>query len=76
VTTSQVVRSSTGFSSSNPSNPAWPSTAPARAANRRASSSPLSAGTVIALILMTVMDFFLVDHVGLASCSQAGLRVS
>src|SRR5262249_48518029 len=30
-------------------------TAPARAANRRASSSPLSAGTVIALIFTTVM---------------------
>ena len=55
VTTSQVVRSSTGLSSSNPSNPAWSSTAPARAANRRASSSPLSAGTVIALIFTTVI---------------------
>src|SRR3984957_12862191 len=55
VTTSQVVRSSVGLSSSNPSNPSWLSTAPARDANRRASSSPLSAGTVIALILTTVM---------------------
>ena len=55
VTTSQVVRSSVGLSSSNPSNPSWLSTAPARAANRRASSSPLSAGTVIALILITVI---------------------
>src|ERR1700683_3681750 len=55
VTTSQVVRSSVGLSSSNPSNPSWSSTAPARAAKRRASSSPLSAGTVIALILTTVM---------------------
>src|SRR5580658_7984902 len=55
VTTSQVVRPSVGFSSSNPSNPSWSSTAPARAANLRPSSSPLSAGTVIALILTTVM---------------------
>src|SRR5882762_6141767 len=55
VTTSQTVRSSVGWSSSKPSNPSWLSTAPARAANRWASSSPLSAGTVIALILMTVM---------------------
>ena len=54
VITSHVVRSSVGLSSSNPSNPSWSSTAPALAANRRASSSPLSAGTVIALILMTV----------------------
>jgi hypothetical protein len=35
------------------------STAPARAANLRASSSPLSAGTVIALILTTVTRFTL-----------------
>ncbi len=55
VTTSQVARPSVGLSSSNPSNPSWLSTAPARAANLRASSSPLSAGTVIALILTTVM---------------------
>src|SRR5271169_6822800 len=55
VTTSQVVRPSVGLSSSKPSKPSWLSTAPARAANRRASSSPLSAGTVIALILTTVM---------------------
>src|SRR6516164_5506629 len=55
VTTSQVVRPSVGLSSSNPSNPSWSSTAPARWANLRASSSPLSAGTVIALILTTVM---------------------
>src|SRR5690348_10393464 len=54
VTTSQVVRPSVGLSSSKPSKPSWSSTAPARAANRRASSSPLSAGTVIALILTTV----------------------
>ena len=55
VTTSHVVRSSVGLRSSNPSKPSWLSTAPARAANRRASSSPLSAGTVIALIFTTVM---------------------
>src|SRR5579862_8397135 len=55
VTTSQVVRSSVGFSNSKPSKPSWLSTAPARAANLRASSSPLSAGTVIALILITVI---------------------
>jgi hypothetical protein len=55
VTTSQVVRPSVGLSSSKPSKPSWSSTAPARAANLRASSSPLSAGTVIALILTTVM---------------------
>src|SRR5579864_5828641 len=54
VTTSQVVRPSVGLSSSKPSKPSWLSTAPARAANLRASSSPLSAGTVIALILTTV----------------------
>ena len=53
VTTSQVVRSSVGCSSSKPSKPSWSSTAPARAANRLASSSPVSAGTVMALILMT-----------------------
>jgi type IV secretory pathway VirB10-like protein len=56
VTTSQVVRPSVGLSSSKPSKPSWLSTAPARAANLRASSSPLSAGTVIALILTTVMS--------------------
>src|SRR5579862_9285092 len=55
VTTSQVARPSVGLSSSKPSKPSWLSTAPARAANLRASSSPLSAGTVIALILTTVM---------------------
>src|SRR6201995_1916421 len=55
VTTSQVVRSSVGLSSSKPSKPSWLTTAPARAANLRANSSPLSAGTVIALILTTVM---------------------
>src|SRR5215469_882 len=55
VTTSQVVRSSVGLRSSKPSKPSWLSTAPARAANLRASSSPLSAGTVIALILITVI---------------------
>ncbi len=55
VTTSQVVRPSVGLSSSKPSKPSWLSTAPARAANLRARSSPLSAGTVIALILTTVM---------------------
>src|SRR4051812_19610297 len=55
VITSQVVRSSVGLSSSKPSKPSWPSTAPARAANRLPSSSPLSAGTVMALILMTVI---------------------
>ena len=48
--TSQVVRSSAGGSSWNPSKPS----APARSANRRASSSPLSAGTVIALDLLAV----------------------
>src|SRR5271165_7530427 len=55
VTTSQVVRPSVGLSSSKPSKPSWLATAPSRAANLRASSSPLSAGTVIALILTTVM---------------------
>ena len=55
VTTSQVVRPSVGLSNSKPSKPSWLSTAPARAANLRASSSPLPAGTVIALILTTVM---------------------
>jgi predicted nucleic acid-binding protein len=55
VMTSQVARPSVGLSSSKPSKPSWLSTAPARAANRRASSSPLSAGTVIALILTTVI---------------------
>src|SRR6476661_2551667 len=55
VTTSQVVLSSVGLRSSNPSNPSWSSTAPARAPKRRASSSPLLAGTVMALILMTVI---------------------
>ncbi len=44
-----------GLSNSKPSKPSWLSTAPARAANRLASSSPLSAGTVIALILTTVI---------------------
>jgi hypothetical protein len=63
VTTSQVVRPSVGLSSSKPSKPSWLSTAPARAANLRASSSPLSAGTVIALILTTVMG---------RSCQHAG----
>src|SRR5450631_3091353 len=56
VMTSQVVRSSVGLSSSKPSKPGWSSTAPARAANRRASSSPPSAGTVIALTLMIVIE--------------------
>src|SRR5215813_2536289 len=55
VITSQVVRPSVGLSSSKPSKPSWLSTAPARAANRRASSSPLSAGTVMALIFTTDM---------------------
>src|SRR5260221_8757905 len=55
VTTSQVVRSSVGLRSSKPSKPSWLSTALARAANGRASSSPLSGGTVIALIFTTVM---------------------
>jgi len=55
VMTSQVVRSSVGSSSSKPSKPGWLSTAPARAANRRARSAPPSAGTVMALILMTVI---------------------
>ena len=41
---------------SKPSKPSWLSTAPARAAKRRASSSPLSAGTVIALIFTTVIS--------------------
>jgi len=50
VTTNQVVRSSVGCSSSKPSKPSWLSTAPARAAKRRASSSPLSELTVMALI--------------------------
>lgn len=54
VTTSHCLRSSVGRSSSKPSNPSWSSTAPARAAKRRASSSPASAGTVMALILITV----------------------
>jgi hypothetical protein len=62
VTTSQVVRSSVGFSSSKPSKPSRPSTAPARAANLRASSSPLSAGTVIALIFTTVMPLIMPDR--------------
>ena len=43
-----------GRGGSKPSKPSWSSTAPA-AAKRRASSSPASAGTVMALILMTVM---------------------
>src|SRR3954447_14812519 len=55
VTTSQVVLSSVGLRSSNPSNPSWSSTAPALAPKRRASSSPLFSGTVMALILMTVI---------------------
>src|SRR5579863_8995416 len=63
VTTSQVVRPSVGLSSSKPSKPSWLSTAPARAANLRASSSPLSAGTVIALILTTVTCFKLSSQV-------------
>src|SRR5690606_27936416 len=54
VTTSQVLRPSVGRSSSKPSKPSWSSTAPARAAKRRASSSPEPSGTVMALILMTV----------------------
>src|SRR5699024_2981179 len=56
VTTSQVVRPSVGLSNSKPSKPSWSSTAPARAANRWASSSPLSGSTVIALILITLMS--------------------
>src|SRR3954449_150052 len=48
VSTSQVVRSSVGRSSSKPSKPGWSSTAPARAAKRFASSTPLAAGTVVA----------------------------
>ena len=45
-----LVAPSVGRSSSKPSNPSWPSTAPARAAKRLASSSPASSGTVMALI--------------------------
>ena len=51
-----------GLSSSKPSKPSRLSTAPARAANRRASSSPLSAGTVIALIFTTVMPSIMPDR--------------
>jgi hypothetical protein len=54
VTTSHWSRPSVGRRSSKPSKPSWWSTAPARAAKRRASSSPLPGGTVMALILMTV----------------------
>src|SRR5450759_1715344 len=67
VITNQVLRSSVGLSSSKPSKPAWTSTAPARAANRRARSSPLSAVTVIALILMMVIELLpRVDTEGIA----------
>src|SRR5215471_14616136 len=65
VTTSHVVRWSVGLRSSKPSKPSWLSTAPARAANLRASSSPLSAGTVIALIFTTVMWSIMPARAGL-----------
>ncbi len=55
VTTSQTSRSSLGRRSSKPSKPSASSTAPARLANRRASSSPEPSRTVMALILTTVM---------------------
>jgi hypothetical protein len=69
VSTSQVVRSSVGLRSSKPSKPSWSSTAPARAANRRASSSPLSAGTVIALIFTTVICPMMPAHLIARHCA-------
>jgi hypothetical protein len=62
----QPLVTSVGRSSSNPSKPSCPSTAPARAANRRASSSPASSGTVMALILISVMEHDLIRPPGLA----------
>ena len=51
----QNVRAPRGCTSSKPSNPSTSSTAPARAANRSAKSSPEADGTVTALILPTVV---------------------
>src|SRR5450631_2707607 len=73
VMTSHVVRSSVGLSSSKPSKPGWSSTAPARAANRRASSSPPSAGTVIALTLMIVIRVFFLRY-GWSGIRQTEVR--
>jgi hypothetical protein len=70
VSTSQVVRLSVGLRSSKPSKPSWLSTAPARAANRRASSSPLSAGTVIALIFTTVICPMMPAHLIAGHCAS------
>src|ERR1700733_4699452 len=75
VTTSQVVRSSVGLSSSKPWKPSWLSTAPARAANRRASSSPLSGGTVIALILITVIRLIMPVAAGLILATMPRTRM-